>query len=318
MGRMLDALRQIESHQRWSPVPPQEEASEVREVEPAGVSCEAAADAAVVRESASREDGDPVRDSSAMEVLLVEAEAAAAEALEESTVEWAAAGAEFEGSSDPDRGISGAGVPSCPVRRTCVEEEEGLLADPLGDLAGTVLRAMAPGQPACFLFTSPDSDNLGADLLVPLSMSLVRRLEGNLLLIDTNLRRPVLASRLGVEASRGLTDVLSGAADWQEVVRRTVLPRVDLLPAVPFSTPAGPRPSRLNLDRLLAEARDHYRLVLIHASSLQCPEVAPMARHCEGVYLVVRLHSTARRAAREAVPLLRCAGGNVLGCVVVQ
>ncbi len=318
MGRMLDALRQIESHHCRSPVTPQRDASEAREVEPGGVSWETAADAAVVRESESCEDGVPVRDPSAMESLLIEAETAAAEALDEAAVESAVAGLESEGASGPDRGISWAGVPSCPVHRTCVEEEAELPADPLGDLAGTVLRAMAPGQPACFLFTSPDSDNLGADLLVPLSMSLVRRLEGNLLLIDTNLRCPVLASRLGVEVSRGLTDVLSGAADWQDVVRRTVLPGVDLLPAVPFSTPAGPRPSRLNLDRLLTEARDHYRLVLIRTSSLQYPEVAPMARHCEGVYLVVRLHSTKRRAAREAVPLLRRAGGNVLGCVVVQ
>ena len=48
---------------------------------------------------------------------------------------------------------------------------------------------------------------------------------------------------------------------------------------------------------LLAELRNHYRLVLVDAASLRYAETAPLAACCDATYLVVRLGSTARRAA---------------------
>ncbi len=289
MGRMLDALKRIESRTPEALVPAEEKPADPVDAASEPIALDAAPIPDAARPFAFGEDDDPLRDHATVESLLAEAQRATAEAL-----------GDVDAEAQSDCG------------------DEGELPDPLGGLAETVLRCKAPGQPACFLFTSPDSDGLGADLLVPLSMSLARRLDSELLLIDTNLRRPALAARLGVETSRGLTDVLTGAATWQDVVRRTVLPGVALLPAVAFSTPAGPPPDRLNLRELLADARKHYPLILVHASSLKHPEVVPMARHCEGVYLMVRLHSTTRRAAAEAVPILRRARANLLGCVVVQ
>ncbi len=309
MDRMLSALKRIESRNPQSPLAAQQDTAGGADL--AGVESmpqETGTATTAAPEPAPCEDSSPMRDSAAMEALLVEAETATEEALRDATADR----------TDRDDLHEPAQPTAKPRSAGETHQEEGALPDPLGDLAASVLHAMTPGQPTSFLFTSPDSDSLAIDLLVPLSMSLARRLDSGLLLIDTNLRRPALAARLGVEASRGLTDVLSGSARWQDVVRRTVVPGVDLLPAVAFSTPAGPPPGRLNLERLLCETRDRYRLILIHASSLQYPEVAPLARHCEGVYLVVRLHATTRRTAMEAAPLLQRAGANLLGCIVVQ
>ncbi len=289
MGNMLNALKRIESSKL--------QGSEPAHADPAG---EAVAETGVattetlaVAEDANRavfsETLALPRDPAAMEALLATAELATAEALQDGVAAHS------------------------PAPR-----QSDNLTDPLGHLADAVLRSMGPGKPASLLFVSPDADNLGIDLLVPLATSLAQRLDSDLLLIDTHLRHPVLATRLGVETSRGLTDVLTGCARWPDVVRHTVLPGVDLLPAVPFSTPAGPPLGRLNLSQLLSEVRASYPLCLIHGASLRYPEVAPLASHCEGVYLVVRLHATMRRAASEAVPLLQRAGANVLGCIVVQ
>lgn len=313
MGRMLDALKRIESHHREAPVPTQDGGAEGGRAHAGSSPPETATAPTLATQPSSDEGRDPLHDPPAIESILAEAEKATAQVLAEVTAELP----EFSRESDATRRSTGG---TCAERAELDSacEHQGELPDPLGNLAGAMLEAMVPGAPASLLFTSPDSDSLGVHLLVPLSMSLARRLHSNLLLIDTNLRRPALAARLGVKASRGLTDVLRGASRWQEVIRRTVFPGVDLLPAVPFSTPAGPLPDRLNLKQLFAETQQYYRLVLIHASSLKHPEVIPIARHCAGVYLMVRLQATTRRAAAEALPLLRNASANLLGCIVVR
>ncbi len=320
MGRMLNALKQIELREPHTsrdaqpqvPGPPAEpspqEADEVVDVAP----------------QSPHEASPPARDSAAMETLLAEAETATAEALAEVPADTteAAERTESADSAEPnDPAASASADPSCPSPGAGLaggpDRKQGRFPDPLGELAERVLHAMPPA-PTTILFTSPDSNSLGINLLVPLAMSLAQRIDSNLLLIDANLRRPALAARLGVEASRGLSDVLSGSVVWQDAVRRTVMPGVDLLPAVPFSTPAGPSPDRLHLERLLSETAERYPLALIHASSLEYPEAAPLALQSGGVYLVVRLHATMRRAAVEAASLLRRSGANLIGCVVVE
>ena len=306
MGRVLNALRQIESRNESRPVRVP--------VAPERTSGETSTSTAASSEPAD----DLPRDETAMEALLDAAEAAAEQVVAELTPEMAPPNVpealRQQESRTQDTAVT---MPQLkPSRRGA--ESESPRSDPLGELADAILRSVPNGNPSSFLFTTADSDVLAADLLAPLSMSLIRRMDANLLLIDANLHRPDLASRLGVEASRGLTDVLSGTAGWRDVVRRTVLPGVDVIPAMPFSTPAGPAPNRLQLGRLLAEAKREYRLILVHAASLRYPEVAPMSRDCEGTYLVARLHGTSRRVLRQAGPILRERGVNVLGCIVVR
>ena len=58
--------------------------------------------------------------------------------------------------------------------------------------------------------------------------------------------------------------------------------------------------------------------MILDAPSLAHAEAAPLARCCDGAYLVVRLGHTARRAVAEAARALRAKGGRLLGCLVVK
>ena len=68
------------------------------------------------------------------------------------------------------------------------------------------------------------------------------------------------------------------------------------------------------LGRLLAELRNHYRLVLVDAASLLYAETAPLAASCDATYLVVRLGSTTRRAVAAAATAIRQCQGRLRGC----
>ena len=61
----------------------------------------------------------------------------------------------------------------------------------------------------------------------------------------------------------------------------------------------------------------HGELLLLDAPSLLHPEVAALGAHCDGIYLVVRLGHTIRRAVGEAAHVIDQSGGRLLGCVAI-
>ena len=185
------------------------------------------------------------------------------------------------------------------------------------ELAENVLSQLAPGRPAVLMFTSPSDATGKTETLVSLAAALAERTPQRVLLIDGNFRKPDLAGCLGTKPTRGLAQVLMGAATWQQVVQETPVPRLDLLPGVKFPSPEVRPPEQLNLQPLLNELRGHYGLILIDAASLAHAEVAPMASCCDGTYLVVRLRHTARRDLGKAAEVIQDCRGHLLGSVVI-
>lgn len=185
-------------------------------------------------------------------------------------------------------------------------------------LADNILAQAPPGRSAVLMFTSAGNGEGKTETLVSLAAALAERTPGGVLLVDGNLRKPDLADRLGIKAARGLGDVLIGVAGWQQVVQKTSVPHLNLLPGVEFPSPDGRPPEQLNLEALLEELRGQYRLVLIDTASLAYREVASIARYCDGTYLVVRLKYTTRRALAEAARVIQDCRGRLLGGVVIE
>ncbi len=180
------------------------------------------------------------------------------------------------------------------------------------ELAENIVAQLPPGRPAALLFTSPNDAEGKTETLVSLSAALAQRIPRGVVLVDGNFHKPDLASCLGLTAKGGLGHVLTGQATWQQVVQHTPVAHLDLLPGVQL-----PAPRQSNLGPLLDELRGRYGLVLIDAASLARGGVAAMASYCDGTYLVVRLHHTARRDLASAAQVIQDYHGQVLGSVVV-
>ncbi len=190
--------------------------------------------------------------------------------------------------------------------------------EPYRELAERVLAQRSPGLAAAMMFTSPGDGEGKTSTLASLAVVLAEMADEEIAAVDANLRSPALGNRLGIWAARGLADVLAGGADWRELVRRTSVPRLSVLPAGQLPADDGSPRTGWKLASVLDALRNRYRLVLIDAPSLAHPEVAPWSRLCDGTYLVVDLGQTGRRAARQAVRLIEKCGGRVLGCVLVN
>jgi len=170
-------------------------------------------------------------------------------------------------------------------------------------MADSMLRQLSCDRPRVVAFTSPSEGDGKTSLLIALAPLLVTRIAGSILVVDANSRRPSLAARLNRPADQ--------QAQGSALIYPTSLPRLSFLAA-------PQQPSQCLDGRWIAELREGWSLVLLDMASLTHAEVAPLARYCDGVYLVVRLGHTARRAVAEAARVIRGVGGRLLGCAVVS
>ena len=185
-------------------------------------------------------------------------------------------------------------------------------------LANNIVDQLRPDRPAALMFTSPGDAEGEANILAPLAVMLAERIQDEIVAVDGNFHNPRLASHLGIWADRGLVDVLIGAASWREVVRKTSVARLSVLPGGRFATGDGCPPESIDIAPLLDDLRSHYQLVLLETASLVHPEVAPVSRSCDGTYLVIQVGQTPRRAAQQAVRVIEDCGGRLLGCVLTN
>jgi Mrp family chromosome partitioning ATPase len=188
---------------------------------------------------------------------------------------------------------------------------------PYQDLASRILAELTPGRPRALAFTSPADGPETTAVLVRLAPVLAEQVEGGVLLVDADFRRPRLAAEFGVEARAGLSEVLAGEASWSDAVRPTAVPRLHLLPGGPVALQEGRAAEPPDLERLLRDLLRHYALLLVGAGSLAHPEAAEVAGACEGTYLVARLGQTTRPAVRQAAQLIQRCHARLLGCVAV-
>jgi Mrp family chromosome partitioning ATPase len=171
------------------------------------------------------------------------------------------------------------------------------------DTADAILRQLPGGRATAVAFTSPGDGDGKTSLLIALAPQLATRVTGSILVVDANFRRPSLTAQLKVP---------TGEPDARSVlIYPTSLPRLSVLPASENGQSRSLNPAWIK------ELREGWPLVLLDMASLVHPEAAPLLQCCDGVYLVVRLGYTPRRAVAEAAQIIHGAGGRLLGCVMV-
>ncbi|MEJ2862502.1 polysaccharide biosynthesis tyrosine autokinase [Actinomycetospora flava] len=142
-------------------------------------------------------------------------------------------------------------------------------------------------------------------------------LGARVVLLEADLRRPVLAGTFGLEPAVGLTTVLGAGAPIGQVVQRAG--RLDVVVA----GPVPPNPSELLESRRLAatldELRQRYDWVIVDSAPLlPVTDGAVLSRRCDGVVLLCRHGATSSGAVRQAVETLRTAGATLAGTVITQ
>jgi len=133
------------------------------------------------------------------------------------------------------------------------------------------------------------------------------------LLIDADLRLPTDAIKLGVQADKGLSDVLVGEADLEDCIHHTGL---DLLPAGTIP----PNPTELlgseKMRKLLETLSEKYEYILIDTPPVNTVvDAAIVSKFCTGVVLVCRQKFATTDSINNAIQSLDLADARILGFV---
>ncbi|MBN1481483.1 polysaccharide biosynthesis tyrosine autokinase [candidate division KSB1 bacterium] len=138
------------------------------------------------------------------------------------------------------------------------------------------------------------------------------------LLIDADLRRPMLHKLFQKEKEPGLTNVLVGGTVLESVIKTVnEVPNLFLLTCgVIPPNPAELLGSTL-MRNLLHRAREHYEIILIDSPPIiAVTDPSVLARIVDGVVMVIRIASTQRGAAQMAVEQLRRVEAPLIGVML--
>lgn len=139
------------------------------------------------------------------------------------------------------------------------------------------------------------------------------------ILVEGDLRLPRVADYLGVEDSAGLTTVLAGRADLDDVLQPYGDTGLSVLAAGPIPlNPAALLGSR-HMSELLQRLRDRADLVIVDSPPLlPVADAAVLARQADGAVLVVKHGKTTREHLARGLERLRAVDATVLGGVLTM
>lgn len=198
------------------------------------------------------------------------------------------------------------------------------VGDPLGNaseayrtLRTNLFYALADAPPRVITVTShaaaEGKSTTGANLGVVLAQA-----EKSTLMVDCDLRRPVLHKIFGLRNFRGVVNVLVGECSLEDAVQE--VPLQNNLRALTVG-PVPPNPAELLSSGRFAEfvekARQQYDYVLLDAPPVDLvSDAAIVATKADGTLLVLDAQRTRKNDLRQAVRSLQTVGTNILGTVM--
>jgi capsular exopolysaccharide synthesis family protein len=169
-----------------------------------------------------------------------------------------------------------------------------------------------------FAVTSPGPQDGKTTAAISLAITMAQA-GARVLLVDTDMRKPRIHKSFGIKADRGISNVIMGETVLKDMIVRTEIPNLDVLPCGP--TPPNPA-ELLHTERfrdILGQCRrDYDKIILDSPPTAPVTDPAIIGSMTDGVVLVLRAGHTTRDAASYARRHLTDGGARILGLVINQ
>lgn len=192
-------------------------------------------------------------------------------------------------------------VPGQP--RSQQEEEFRIIKRPLlENVRGN--GAVRPKRANLIMVTSAVPGEGKTQTALNLAVSVAMELDHTVLLVEADVLRPSALDRLGVAASKGLLDLLeSPRTDLADVLLRTNIPKLTLLPAGAASLRSTELLASATMDHLLEELASKYadRIIIFDTPPLlSTTESRVLAAHMGQVVMVIEANKTPINMVKQA------------------
>ena len=137
------------------------------------------------------------------------------------------------------------------------------------------------------------------------------------LLVDADLRQPVIHQRLGIDNTQGLSDLLSGNASRTDVLQQAI-PFIEFYVMTAGSIPPDPVKllSSQRMQQLMGDLEKEFDLIIYDSPPLVgLADTTLMAPHTDGIMLVARVNKCDRDVLSHAIENIRFSNIPVLGLV---
>ena len=179
----------------------------------------------------------------------------------------------------------------------------------------SILLSHSEKPPKMILFSSPLTQEGKTATVVNMAVAFAQ-LEEKVLVVDADLRKPRLHRILKVRNVSGLTGFLTGKLPLKEVVNKTSIENIWLIP----SGPIPPNPAELLNSRkmkdLIEEIGQVFDVILVDtAPVLAVSDTVLISSVADSTVLVIRSGQTRRKPFLSAVQELKRARANIIGVV---
>jgi protein-tyrosine kinase len=186
-------------------------------------------------------------------------------------------------------------------------DPKSLAAEQFKRLRTQILKKMRARMENTILVTSAARGEGKTTTALNLAISFAQGLNETVLLIDADLRKPGMHHSLGIEVEKGLVDYLRGEAELADLLIKTEIPKLSLLP----SGDPPENPSELlgseRMSQLIQEVRSRYedRFIILDTSPINVfADTAILASMVEGVLLVIKDGVTPQEYVHRAISQL--------------
>src|SRR5512137_2782329 len=179
----------------------------------------------------------------------------------------------------------------------------------------SILFSHADSTPKTIAFTSTLPQEGKTATVSNLAVSFAQ-LEGRVLLIDADMRKPRLSKVFNLRNTHGLSSFLAGKSGFDEVVQKTSIENVLTIP----SGPHPPNPAELlnskRMKELLAQAKEAFNIVLLDTPPvLAVIDPVIVSSLADSTVFVVRAGKTTRRSLQRAIDEVRKSKADIIGVV---
>ncbi|HWB58760.1 MAG TPA: polysaccharide biosynthesis tyrosine autokinase [Chthoniobacteraceae bacterium] len=172
-----------------------------------------------------------------------------------------------------------------------------------GELKTLIITSSIPGE---------GKSTITSNLAITLAIAGAR-----VLVVDSDLRRGDLASLFDVDGRLGLSSVLRGEAEWRNVVQKTRLPNLTLLPRGPVTNQSGELLLLPTFEPMMEDFKNNFDLILFNTSPILATDDTPtIAPHFDGTLMVIRASFTSAKLVQNSLNSLYQRQVNVLGLIL--
>lgn len=176
--------------------------------------------------------------------------------------------------------------------------------------------SLVDDPPRAIALTSPGSTEGKSTTCANLGIVLAQA-EKSTLIVDCDLRKPVMHRIFGLRNLRGIVNVLAGEHDLQEVVQDGITSNLKVLTVGPIPPNPAELLSSHRFAGFLANARQQFDYVLLDAPPVEAvSDAAILSTQVDGTLLVLDAQSTRKGHVRQAVRALETVGAGILGTVM--